>query len=303
MNFGKGETGLYARTAIRLGKRILLSACILTALSPAVFPGPPIVEYPSRNLLSQSFTVYGPARYYLPYDPSSRAPEDRNNAVARNSISAQAVLVSRSIPFISPCSLFAAAEMFLLKGPSGGISHADNFEYGIGWSLNEKLFWRITHSEYAFHDEYRDSGRLYWTGLSLYMGPFQLSQSPARIKAESELYFFPPHNEYDPNPGVPFENRITARYAMDARLTFRLNSFPRTSFFARAFLCMGDTRPQNDYNYKADPISLYWETGMESPGWNGFRARILYASEHDVGGLSEEHRPLDYSAATLQWRF
>ena len=31
-----------------------------------------------------------------------------------------------------------------------------------------------------------------------------------------ELSFYPPHNEFDPNPAIPFAERPVARYSLEA---------------------------------------------------------------------------------------
>ena len=94
-----------------------------------------------------------------------------------------------------------------------------------------------------------------------------------------KLFFFPPYNEFDPNPGILFADRITARYGLDIHTEFYATDYRKLYFFMDSFSLFGDTKPQIDYNYSADPIVMILTYGV------GFRV-----SHHvDVGVQTGKH--------------
>lgn len=80
---------------------------------------------------------------------------------------------------------------------------------------------------------------------------------PFENKGQLTTFFYPPHNEFDPNPGIPFAQRITARYGTYLHTEFALKKYNKFYIFFNAFSLFGDSRPQTSYNYRANPIVLY----------------------------------------------
>ena len=88
---------------------------------------------------------------------------------------------------------------------------------------------------------------------------YDFGQEPAggfqwRLKGWLEGSFYPDHNEYDPNPRIDFHERVVSRFGLEGSNEFRQNRFPDLLLFLNFFACFGDSRPQIDYNYRADPI-------------------------------------------------
>jgi hypothetical protein len=98
--------------------------------------------------------------------------------------------------------------------------------------------------------------------------------------------FFPPHNEYDPNFGLPLGDLVTARYALTSDVTV----FHKSGWFGRLFLFMplGDSRPQTDYNYSADPILLEFQPSLGFRFTRNLDLRITYSQMFDLGGFKSE---------------
>lgn len=101
-----------------------------------------------------------------------------------------------------------------------------------------------------------------------------------------EATFFPPHNEYDPNFGLELEDLVTARYALKSDVTV----FHKSGLFGRLYLFMplGDSRPQTDYNYAADPILLEFQPSLGFRFTRNFDLRITYNQMFDLGGFNSE---------------
>jgi len=60
-------------------------------------------------------------------------------------------------------------------------------------------------------------------------------------KGYVEGYFFPKHNEYDPNQGITFNQRYTARYGIDFYDQMRWSNINRLFVFFDSFTLFGDT--------------------------------------------------------------
>lgn len=119
---------------------------------------------------------------------------------------------------------------------------------------------------------------------------------------EGSLY--PPHNEFDPNPGVEFENRVTARYSLEASVEARPKDFPRIILFANPRMYFGDSRPQTDYNWRATAIvangkygvgyQLFWKPDIQ--------VRIAHGRWIGLGdGYKGE--TLQWNAVQVRWTF
>jgi len=106
-----------------------------------------------------------------------------------------------------------------------------------------------------------------------------------------EATFFPPHNEYDPNFGLEFKDLVTARYALTSDVTV----FHKSGLFGRLylFLPLGDSRPQTDYNYAADPILLEFQPSLGYRFTPQFDLRLTYNQMFDLGGFNsvDEYQP------------
>lgn len=98
--------------------------------------------------------------------------------------------------------------------------------------------------------------------------------------------FFPPHNEYDPNFGLELGDLVTARYALTSDVTV----FHKSGLFGRLYLFMpmGDSRPQSDYNYAADPILLEFQPSLGFRFTRNIDLRITYDQMFDLGGFNSE---------------
>jgi hypothetical protein len=115
-----------------------------------------------------------------------------------------------------------------------------------------------------------------------------------------EGYLYPSHNEYDPNPGIPFEERIVARYGLDVYSTLALQRMPRLYLFGDLISFFGDTHPQTDYNYSAKPI-----VGISTVGFGYALAHhvdvgVASSMHHNYGGYQLQHENLMWSAVTLK---
>lgn len=117
--------------------------------------------------------------------------------------------------------------------------------------------------------------------------------------------FYPPHNEFDPNPGVPFPDRPTARWGL--RTDFEVNLvkvLPDLLVWGDFRFYFGDTRPQTDYNYSFKGLAANLSGGF------GYRItrkpdlQIRYGTGKwfDLGGLVYADR-LPWSALQVRWTF
>jgi len=88
-----------------------------------------------------------------------------------------------------------------------------------------------------------------------FVNPYAV-QAESLIKYEgyAQIHYYPAHNEFDPNPGVDFKDRVVSRYGSEFALNLRLARFPRLFVFGEAKTYFGDSRPQISYNHKVAPI-------------------------------------------------
>jgi hypothetical protein len=116
--------------------------------------------------------------------------------------------------------------------------------------------------------------------------------------------FYPPHNEFDPSPGVPFPLRPTARYGLRSDFELNLVKIPNLLVWADFRFYFGDTRPQTHYSYSAKGLAANLAGGF------GYRLtaspdlQIRYATGKwfDLGGLVWADR-LPWSALQVRWTF
>lgn len=102
-----------------------------------------------------------------------------------------------------------------------------------------------------------------------------------------EAYFYPPHNEYDPNPGIEFKDRIVARYSLEIYTEAKYKNFP-IYLFLHPFVFFGDSRPQISYNYKADPIVVQLRYGAGYEIAKNLEIRITHSEWKNLGGYKGE---------------
>ncbi len=115
-----------------------------------------------------------------------------------------------------------------------------------------------------------------------------------------ELTFFPPHNEYDPHPNEPFERRVVARYMLSGRLEAHLRK-QKVFLFMEPALLLGDSRPQLDYNYKADPIALNARYGIGYELSESIQLRLTHSEWVDAGGYFGEK--LVWNGLSIRYTF
>lgn len=130
---------------------------------------------------------------------------------------------------------------------------------------------------------------------------FDLGLNKITTTGYTELYFYPPHNEYDPNPHIEFKDRVVARYGLELYTEIRQKDYPNFFLFAHPFMLFGDSRPQNSYNYKADPIvvQLRYGTGYEIA--KNLEIRITHNEWKDLGGYKSER--LAWNSVSLRFKW
>jgi len=210
---------------------------------------------PLERLPDQNDMFYVSPRIYLPgYKyllPQALYTKDK---------AAYGVYTSVLIP-ITPVSpdLSVTIDADMLLGPD--YSDSDLIATQGEWGLRYKLPWNFSvgykNSKYYINGDRKNIESVEWNAVLLgydFSFPCRLAQ----VSNSLEFYFFPPHNEFDTNPGVlPFEDRVVSRYALDYAITLdKINESP-VYLACRFFLPLGNSRPQVDYNYEADPIACF----------------------------------------------
>lgn len=104
-----------------------------------------------------------------------------------------------------------------------------------------------------------------------------------------EVHIYPPHNEFDPNTGVAFKDRVVARYGLELNEEIKLGNL---YLFVNPFVLFGDSRPQTDYNYSAAPIALNLNYGAGYGLSDNLAIRVTHGHWIDLGG---------YAGERLQW--
>jgi hypothetical protein len=124
-----------------------------------------------------------------------------------------------------------------------------------------------------------------------------------RFKGWLEGSFYPDHNEYDPNPRIEFQERVVSRYGLEGSNLFVHSAVLELVFFFNFFACFGDSRPQSDYNYRADPIGLEINFGL---GWafgpnRDFQIRLTHDRWVDLGGMKVDR--VAWTGLQFRWTF
>jgi hypothetical protein len=116
--------------------------------------------------------------------------------------------------------------------------------------------------------------------------------------------FYPPHNEFDPSPGVPFALRPTARYGLRSDFELNLVKLPSFLIWADFRFYFGDTRPKTHYSYSAKGLAADLVGGFAYRVTASPDLQIRYATGKwfDLGGLVWGDR-LPWSALQVRWTF
>jgi hypothetical protein len=171
-------------------------------------------------------------------------------------------------------------------------------KFGGGFVICSNLEYRITHSKWEDLGEYTGEA-MPWNSSSL-----RLKWNHAGRLVTSgyvEGFFYPPHNEYDPNPGVPHWLRITARYGLEAYGEFRDGRLPRLYLFAWPLALFGQTHPHYDYNYDADPIVAHVRSGVGYELSKHLDVRFTYSDWVDLGQYQASDDPWNSLSVRLKW--
>jgi hypothetical protein len=115
--------------------------------------------------------------------------------------------------------------------------------------------------------------------------------------------YYPPHNEFDPSPGLSFDKRRVARYAMEANLEITHKDIDRLFLFTEPKLFFGDTRPQISYTHNFTPNVLYFQYGAgivlsKSPN---IQLRIAHGEWIKLNNYKGEQ--LLWNGIKLRWTF
>jgi hypothetical protein len=120
-----------------------------------------------------------------------------------------------------------------------------------------------------------------------------------RVSGQIALTFFPLHNEFDPNFGVPFKESDAARYSVATDVTIKRADTP---LFFRLYdsLALGRTFPQLDYNYDPTPILLETQPTL---GWEWNRnldARVTFDQTIDLGHFASHNQVTPWLALSAR---
>lgn len=118
-----------------------------------------------------------------------------------------------------------------------------------------------------------------------------------------EWSFYPPHNEFDPNPGVIFSDRAVARYGFEAYIEVRPKDFNRLFLHSQPLVLFGDSRPQLDYNYSTKPLALNakWGIGYCFFKNKDIQIKITHSEWMNLGGYKGER--LVWNAIQIRYNF
>ncbi|GEM_PF-4394841 len=115
-----------------------------------------------------------------------------------------------------------------------------------------------------------------------------------------EATFYPPHNEYPANFGLPFDQEITARYSVTADVTV---THTPSGVFGRLYLFMplGASLPKTSYNYRADPILLEVQPSL---GWSWtphMDVRLTYDEAFNLGKFRSVHEVTPWLGLSMRY--
>jgi hypothetical protein len=246
---------------------------------------------PLKRLPDQNDLFYVSPRIYLP-DLQYLPPLE----LEKKGKVAYGIYTSLLIPItlVSP-KLYGTVDVDVLFGPhfSDAEHIVTQLELGIHYKLPRNFSVGLKGSKHHFNDTYQSLERVPWNAVLLGYD-FSFPCRLVRVNNSLEFYFFPSHNEFDPNPGIDFENRVVARYGLDYTVALeRINNSP-VYLAGRFFLPFGDSRPQTDYNYEANPIACFMLLKCGYRVNQRFSFYAEFADIYDLGGIVNS-RELDES--------
>ncbi len=281
---------------LRIAGLLVLFLCGIFSVN--VLAQQPIIPVKRANSANITVSTFLPEPRHMPYDVSSTTM-DQDDAASRFSV----FLSGQYYPLQDSATPglfgFAGIEAFQVSD-----SHAENIQFGFGYLLSNGMFIRYTNNRYLIHGDLANGGEVIWNGLSIGLSQYPITLTKSiTLKLSPEFYIFPPYNEYDPNPGIDFPDRITARYAIDTQILIEGPQDSHLSLIGRLFMPLGDSRPQKDYNWKTDLISIWWQLGIRYKIHKYWFSELGYSSEEDAGGLVETDRPRDYGYIKAGYAF
>ena len=174
-----------------------------------------------------------------------------------------------------------------------------NAVYGVGLVLSKKynIQARVTHGEWFDLGGYEGEQKL-WNAIQL-----RWLFDHEWISGWTEGSFYPSHNEYGPNAGVPFDQQSVARYGLELDLEIHPAIFRGFFLFSDAAAYFGDSRPQHDYNYKTDPIAMNIKAGLgyRIRRYPDLQIRLTHGEWVDLGKY--EGQKFDWDALQIRWSF
>ncbi len=251
----------------------VLSAIVLASGTVATCGHIPLKRVQDQNdLFYLSPRVYVPSLEYL-------FPQRLHT----NDEAGYGVYASVLLP-ITPLSrnLYAMVDADVLLNAADASYVATQFEYGARYRFPWDFSVGVKSSKHRGHPQSLEA--VPWNALLLGYD-FSFPCRPARIDHTLEFYYFPPHNEFDPNPGIPFEDRVVARYALDYTVALE-NIYDSPIYLAgRFFFPLGDSRPQISYNHRAEPIACFLRVRCGYRVNKAFSFYAEYGDGIDLGGM------------------
>jgi hypothetical protein len=220
---------------------------------------------------------------YLPrgYGPTVPVSSERPN------VSSYGLNISTELRSTRQPRVLLFTDALLLMGDSNrGNEVSDDLRpttilgrYGIGAQLRPGVQLRLTHGEGYDINHVKTTGAP-WNSVSVRL---QRTHSSA-FDQYAEVYFYPPHNEFDPSPTGPFSQRVVARYGVQFAKKVTVSAVRRLIVFTEPLLLFGDSRPQISYNYSARPLAvrLAYGAGLCVTPW--LQLRFNQGEWRNLGG-------------------
>jgi hypothetical protein len=255
---------------------LFLFAIVLAFSSGATYGHIPLKRLPDQNdMFYVSPRIYVADLKYLP-------PQEHDTKYKVTYGVYGSVLIP--ITPISP-KLYGTVDVDVLLGPHFSDTEPifTQCELGARYKLPWNFSVGLKTSKHYSNETYQTQS-VPWSAVLLGYD-FSFPCRLARVNNSLEFYFFPPHNEFDPNPGVNFENRVVARYGLDYTVALEnINNSP-VYLAARFFIPFGDSRPQLDYNYEADPIACFLRLKCGYRVNQRLSVYAEFADGYDLGGI------------------
>lgn len=166
--------------------------------------------------------------------------------------------------------------------------------YGIGLQMNDRIQLGLNHGE-GFDIAGPPTHASMWNSLSM-----RARRQRSTDFLEAHVYL--PHGEYDPNPAVPFTDRIVARYSLELAITVPTPEARRPFAFTEPFFLFGDSRPQIAYSWSAKPLAVRLNYGIGIPLARETQLRVTRGEWRDLGGYRRGRRQLWHGvSARYRW--